>query len=88
MAIVFFSLSEWINDTYEKNSAITFCTLIIYKLNFMRNLKKNTFENFFVLYIVEKKLLSSCTILTFCKAFDSIPDFENLGYQVEIVNQF
>ena len=41
-AIVGFSLSEWINeyDTYENNSAITFCRLIIYELYFMRNLKK------------------------------------------------
>ena len=23
--------------------------------------------------------------MTFCKAFDSIPDFKNRGYQVEIV---
>ena len=54
----------------------------------MRNQKKNTLENIFVLYIVGKKLLSFCNILTFCKAFDSKPDFENLGYQVEIIILF
>ena len=52
------------------------CKLIIYDLNFMRNLKKKKFENIF------------CNILTFSKAFDSIPDFSNLGYQVKIVNLF
>ena len=34
------------------------------------------------------KIKSFCNILTFSKAFDSIPDFENLGYQVELVNLF
>ena len=33
-------------------------------------------------------MLGFCNILTFSKAFDSIPDSENLGYQVEIVNLF
>ena len=41
---VFSFLSE--NDTKENNSAITFCKLIIYAQNFMRNLKKNTMEIF------------------------------------------
>ena len=60
--------------------------MIIYDLNFMRNFKKNTFENFFVLYTYcLKNLQSFCNILTFSKEFDTIPDFENLGYQVEIV---
>ena len=59
--------------------------MIIYDLNFMQYLfKKIAYETFFV----EQKILSYCNILTFCKAFDSIPDFENLGYQVEIVNLF
>ena len=31
---------------------------------------------------------SCCNILTFSKVFDSVPDFLNLGYQVEIVKQF
>ena len=26
--------------------------------------------------------------LSLCKAFDSIPHFENLGYQVEIINLY
>ena len=54
----------------------------------MRNKKKITLENIFVLYIVGKKLLSFCNILTLSKAFDSTPDFENLGYQVEIIILF
>ena len=29
-----------------------------------------------------------CKSLTFCKAFDSIPDFVTLGYQVEIIDVF
>ena len=29
-----------------------------------------------------------CNILIFRKVLDSIPDFENLGYQVEIINLF
>ena len=41
-----------------------------------------------MIYIVKKKNFSFCNILTFSKAFDSIPDFLNLGYQVEIVNLF
>ena len=53
----------------------------------MRN-KKITFENFFLYFILLKKISSFCNILTFCKAFDSIPDFENLGYQEEIINLF
>ena len=57
-------------------------------LNYMRNLKKITFDIFFVFYIIEIKLLSCCNILTFCKVFESIPDFENLRYQVEIINLF
>ena len=47
----------------------------------MLKIKKITFENFFVLY-------TYCNFLTFSKAFDSILDFENLGYQVEIFNLF
>ena len=54
----------------------------------MRNYKKITFEKcFFVPYIV-KKMPSFCNILTSSKAFDSIPDFENLGYPVEIDDLF
>ena len=40
----------------------------------------------YLLKIVEQKI--DCNILTFCKAFDSIPDFEILGYKVEIVNYY
>ena len=78
-----FSLSEWIN-----NSGITFCNLIIYDLNLMRNLKKNTFEIFFCTINGFKNLPSFCNILTLSKAFYIIPHFENLGYQLEIVYIF
>ena len=56
-----FSLSEWINDTEENNSVVSFFKFIIYDL--VLNL-----------YISQ---VSFCNILTFCicKAFDSIPDF-------------
>ena len=90
MAIAVLSLSEWINGTFENNSATTFCKLIIYDLGklYAKSKKKYIGGIFSVLYIVTKNLLSVCNILTFSKAFDSIPDFLNLGYQVEIVNQF
>ena len=32
------------------------------------------------------KIAKFCNILTFYKAFGSIPDLENLGYQVEMIN--
>ena len=42
----------------------------------------------YTIYLLFKNLPSFVNILTFSKAFDSIPDFENLEYQVEIVNLF
>ena len=49
---IFFS--KWINDTKENNPAKTFCKLIIYDLNIMRNFKKNTFEIFLYYFIVKR----------------------------------
>ena len=54
----------------------------------MRSLKKIAYQNFIpVLYNV-LKMPSFSNILTFSKAFDSIQDFENLGYQAEVANLF
>ena len=74
VAIAVFPLSEWINDTSENNSAITFRKLIIYDLNIMQNLKKKHLKFLCSIYCF-KQLLIFCSILTFSKAFDSIPDF-------------
>ena len=54
----------------------------------MRNLKKKYIGEICLCYILLQKICCVCNILTFSKAFDSIPDFENLGYQIEIVKQF
>ena len=61
--------------------------MIIYDLNFMQ-IKKKYIWDFFWYYIIYIKTSKFGNILTFSKAFDSIPDFENLGYQIEIVNLF
>ena len=55
------------------------CKLFIHDLNFMRN-RKNTLTKIAKFFF--------CNILTFCKAFDSISDFLNLGYQVKMIYLF
>ena len=55
----------------------------------MRNLKKKYICGLFcTIYCFLKKMPSFCNTLTFSKAFDSIPEIENLEYQVEIANLF
>ena len=60
--------------------------MIIYDLNKIKNRRENIVETFILLKIVKNILQSYCNFLPFCKAFDTQPDLENKGYQVEIID--